>query len=117
MSGVFSIASHSAEQYFPSVTMQLQTGCAHFLASAIFVLPPRPSYQLSPSPPIPLPMQAPGSPGTALLECGGSAAAFSLPTPKPISPSRKNEHLSSPRRPQYPANPTPHPTPFVYSDT
>jgi hypothetical protein len=30
MSGVFSIASHWALQYFPDVVMQEQTGCAHF---------------------------------------------------------------------------------------
>ena len=31
MSGVFSIASHCVLQYFPEVTIQEQTGCAHFL--------------------------------------------------------------------------------------
>ena len=35
MSGVFSIASHSVLQYFPEVTLQEQTGWAHFLLSAI----------------------------------------------------------------------------------
>jgi hypothetical protein len=30
MSGVFSIASHASLQYFPFVTVQLHTGCAHF---------------------------------------------------------------------------------------
>jgi hypothetical protein len=38
MSGVFSIASHSTLQYFSDVTLQEQTGCAHFLLSAIFCL-------------------------------------------------------------------------------
>jgi hypothetical protein len=31
MSGVFSIASHCALQYFCVVTVQLQFGCAHFV--------------------------------------------------------------------------------------
>ena len=35
MSGVFSIASHSVLQYFPEVTLQEQTGWAHFLLSDI----------------------------------------------------------------------------------
>ena len=39
MSGVFSIASHSTLQYFPDVTVQEQTGCAHFLLSAMFLSP------------------------------------------------------------------------------
>src|ERR1700730_1245141 len=41
ISGVFSIASHSTLQYFPDVTVQEQTGCAHFLSSlaAIAVSP------------------------------------------------------------------------------
>jgi hypothetical protein len=30
MSGVFSIASHSALQYVPDVVLHEQTGCAHF---------------------------------------------------------------------------------------
>jgi hypothetical protein len=34
MSGVFSIASHSVLQYFPEVTLQEQTGWAHFLLSS-----------------------------------------------------------------------------------
>jgi hypothetical protein len=34
MSGVFSIASHSVLQYFPEVTLQEQTGWAHFLFSS-----------------------------------------------------------------------------------
>jgi hypothetical protein len=34
MSGVFSIASHSVLQYFPDVTLQEQTGWAHFLLSS-----------------------------------------------------------------------------------
>jgi hypothetical protein len=38
MSGVFAIASHSVLQYFPDVTVQEQTGCAHFLLSAMFYL-------------------------------------------------------------------------------
>jgi hypothetical protein len=38
MSGVFSIASHWVLQYFPSVTMQEQTGCAHFLPSLAAML-------------------------------------------------------------------------------
>jgi hypothetical protein len=37
MSGVFSIASHSTLQYFSDVTVHEQTGCAHFLLSAILV--------------------------------------------------------------------------------
>jgi hypothetical protein len=36
-SGVFSIASHSALQYFPSVIWQLQTGCAHFLGDIALI--------------------------------------------------------------------------------
>ena len=35
-SGIFSIASHSVLQYFPSVTWQVQIGCAHFLAAIVF---------------------------------------------------------------------------------
>jgi hypothetical protein len=35
-SGVSSIASHSTLQYSPSVTWQLQTGCAHFLGAISF---------------------------------------------------------------------------------
>jgi hypothetical protein len=34
MSGVFSIASHSVLQYVPDVTLQEQTGWAHFLLSS-----------------------------------------------------------------------------------
>jgi hypothetical protein len=34
MSGVFSIAAHSVLQYFPDVTLQEQTGWAHFLLSS-----------------------------------------------------------------------------------
>ena len=30
MSGVFSVASHSALQYFPDVVTHEQSGCAHF---------------------------------------------------------------------------------------
>jgi hypothetical protein len=33
-SGVFSIAAHSVLQYFPEVTLQEQTGWAHFLLSS-----------------------------------------------------------------------------------
>jgi hypothetical protein len=33
-SGVFSIAAHSVLQYFPDVTLQEQTGWAHFLLSS-----------------------------------------------------------------------------------
>jgi len=36
MSGVFSIASHCALQYFSDVTLQLHIGCAHFFMSAMF---------------------------------------------------------------------------------
>jgi hypothetical protein len=32
MSGVFSMAAHSVLQYLPEVTVQVQTGCAHFSA-------------------------------------------------------------------------------------
>jgi hypothetical protein len=41
MSGVFSIASHSALQYLPDVVTQEQIGCAHFSAfsGAISFLP------------------------------------------------------------------------------
>jgi hypothetical protein len=38
MSGVFSIASHAALQYFSEV-VQEQFGCAHFLSEAICILP------------------------------------------------------------------------------
>jgi hypothetical protein len=38
MSGVFSIASHCALQYFSDVTLQLHIGCAHFFMSAMFHL-------------------------------------------------------------------------------
>jgi hypothetical protein len=40
MSGVFSIASHSMLQYFPDVTAQEQTGCAHFLPSLAAIMSP-----------------------------------------------------------------------------
>jgi hypothetical protein len=32
MSGIFSMASHWALQYFPEVVVHEQTGCAHFTA-------------------------------------------------------------------------------------
>src|SRR5579871_102113 len=108
MSGVFSIASHSAEQYFPSVTMQLQTGCAHFFASAIFVLPPRPSYQLYRFPPIPLPMQARLNEATPFgvrrftRTKEELCRRCSLPTPKPFPTLQKRAHL--------PRLKSPHPT-------
>jgi hypothetical protein len=35
MSGVFSMASHAALQYFPVVAWQLQMGCAHFVAGFV----------------------------------------------------------------------------------
>jgi hypothetical protein len=35
MSGVFSMASHAALQYFPVVASQLQIGCAHFAAGFV----------------------------------------------------------------------------------
>jgi hypothetical protein len=38
MSGVFSIASHCVLQYFPEVTVQEQTGCAHFLPAVSAML-------------------------------------------------------------------------------
>jgi hypothetical protein len=41
MSGVFSIASHWVLQYLPDVTVQEQTGCAHFLLSELAMLSPR----------------------------------------------------------------------------
>ena len=40
MSLVFSIASHSALQYLPFVTVQEQTGCAHFLPFSEAILFP-----------------------------------------------------------------------------
>jgi hypothetical protein len=46
ISGVFSIASHCVLQYLPDVTVHEQTGCAHFLLSAIF------SLLRSPGPPL-----------------------------------------------------------------
>jgi hypothetical protein len=37
MSGVFSIASHSALQYLPDVIMQEQTGCAHLCSFSVAI--------------------------------------------------------------------------------
>lgn len=46
ISGVFSIASHCGLQYFPEVTVQEQTGCAHFLPSAFAMLISFPAHLL-----------------------------------------------------------------------